>query len=114
MRPHREIYKEVEWALSRTAEPAEKEGGHLKRADITVETYETGKGDYMVDIVRGTDGEEGGTAYEAWLYRRSGGIKTHVFSMDEDVKYSEFRLIIEDLIEKADDLSVMTADGEEG
>ena len=111
MRPHRDIYKEVEWIMAQRAEPAERRG-RMTRADITVETYETGRDDYMVDIVRSYSPEDGATAYEAWIYRRNGAIKTHVFGLD-DVSYEEFRAYVEEMISKTDDFSVIMADGDE-
>lgn len=109
MRPHRDIYKEVEWLISqRATEPAERRM-QMTRADITVETYETGRDDYMVDIVRSYSPEDGATTYEAWIYRREGAIKTHIFGLD-DVSYEEFRAYVEGMILKTDDLSIIMAD----
>ena len=85
----------------------------MTRADITVETYETGRGDYMLDIVRSGSEEDGFTVYDAWIYRRSREIKTHIFGVD-DVDYATFRRMIEEVLATTEDLSVMTADGEEG
>lgn len=111
MKKHTDIYSEVEWLISqRATEPAERKVNKMTRADITVETYETGRDDYMVDIVRSYSAEDGATAYEAWIYRREGAIKTHIFGLD-DVDYAEFRAYVEDMIEKTDDFSVIMADG---
>jgi len=110
MRPHREIYKETEWIMAQRAEPAERRKS-MVRADITVETYETGRDDYMVDIVRSYSPEDGATTYEAWIYRREGAIKTHIFGLD-DVDYAEFRVYVEEMILKTDDFSIIMADGD--
>ena len=97
--------------MAQRAEPAERSRG-MVRADITVETFETGRDDYMIDIVRTYSPEDWAVSYEAWVYRRNGAIKTHVFGLD-DVDYAEFRAYVEEMISKTDDLSVIMADGDE-
>ena len=51
----------------------------MKKTNTITETYETGREDFMVDIVRTES--KGESVYEAWLYRRSVGVKKLLYGI---------------------------------
>ena len=71
----------------------------MKKADITVETYETGREDFLVDVVRTVDkGEE---ITEAWLYRRRMGMKMLMYGLyAKHTPYEAFASGIEDSLDE--------------
>ena len=51
----------------------------MKKTNTITEAYETGREDFMVDIVQTED--RGEAVFEAWLYRRSVGVKTLLYGV---------------------------------
>ena len=65
-----------------------------KKEGIIVDVYEVGKEDFRVDVI--TIKEEAFTVYEAWLYRKTIGIKSLMFGCDaKDIAYEDFCRLIE-------------------
>lgn len=55
----------------------------MKKAETVTTTYEVGIEDFLIDITVSNEGRE------AWIYRRSYGVKNLMFGVDEDQETEE-------------------------
>ena len=67
----------------------------LRERNTVTTTYETGREDFMIDVV------ESGYVYEAWLYREAEGRKEIMFGIEREFwTMEEFLNKVEELLPK--------------